>query len=165
VIRASLLLASLCLVGGSTASAAQAITQGQRVRVHLYEDQPQRERPLQRRVHLRGILTRTTADSIYVRLNPATSELAIARPFILRLDRSLGVPSRAANALRWGLGFGLLGGILIGTAYDPDVLQFGVINRGEAFALGAGIGAVYGASLGALLPSERWRRIRQDTWP
>jgi len=88
-------------------------------------------------------------------------ELAIARVDAISVHRSLGVRSRVASAVRSGLLYGIEGALVLGVAYHEPDRMFGVIHRGEAVALGGSVGAVAGMLLGALLPTERWQRVRR----
>ena len=160
--RVCLLAASLCFSG--VVHGQQVLSEGQRVRVTLAESQRQEEAPFRRGLKLRGEIATLGSDSIWLRLGTGVADVAIARASIMRLDRSLGVPSRWENALRWGIMFAFAGAIYTGLGYDRQLRDFGVINRSEAVALGAGFGFAYGALWGAVVPTERWRRVPAPLW-
>ncbi|MFN2563695.1 MAG: hypothetical protein ABR499_01620 [Gemmatimonadaceae bacterium] len=100
------------------------------------------------------------ADTLYLKLQGAAGPVAIPHKMIRRIDRSLGMPSRPASAVQGAVGFALLGalyGVLFRTLEAEDWKDRSV---GEAAALGAGTGAGIGFVLGAIYPTERWRRIQ-----
>jgi hypothetical protein len=134
------------------------VTVGTRLRVALPDSLPQvwgfREQ------WVRGEVAALAADTLYLRLAGTASPVAIGRSSIKRLDRSLGVPTPPESALRGAVSWGILGalwGVLLRSTSSEDWRDRSV---GEAAALGAGIGAGAGFILGALFPTERWRRIR-----
>jgi hypothetical protein len=154
------LLCALFLAAPLAFAQAQLPSVGERVRLTLYEAQPQPEKPAARRLILRGELTRVDGDSLYLRPSALTGELGISRAAVRSLHRSRGVTPRGLNALRWGLFGAFEGAVALGVMYDPRQRDYGVINRGEAIALGASVGAISGAVWGALLPAERWKRVK-----
>ena len=132
---------------------------GARVRVQVHEVFPQREAAFRRSQMLRGEVTRMTPDTLLLRPAPGLGELAVPLSQIQQLDRSLGVPSRGESALRNGIPAAVLGAVWFGLSYEKGEREYGVLNRGEATALGAGIGLAGGALWGAIAPTERWRRV------
>ena len=131
---------------------------GTRLRVALPDSLPQvwafREQ------WVRGEVAALAADTLYLRLPGTASPVAIRRSSIKRLDRSLGVPTPPESAVRGAVGWGIVGalwGVVFRSTNAPDWRDRSV---GEAAAIGAGIGAGAGFILGALFPTERWRRIR-----
>lgn len=156
-----ILLLSIGSVVRPAGVGAQTLRPGDRARIAIREAQPQDETPAQRRIILRGEVIRVNTDSLFLRVPGAAGELGILLPTALSVHRSRGVRSRPASALRSGVGLAVAGALFFGLTYGQPERDFGVINRGEAFALGAGIGAVTGIVLGALLPTERWQRVCQ----
>jgi hypothetical protein len=136
------------------------VSVGTRVRVQIAEREPQPETPFRRSQLLRGEVTRITPDTLLLRPAAGLSELAVPLTAVQRLDRSAGVPSRVVNALHHGIMGAIAGALWFGLTYQRGEQEYGVVNRGEATALGAGAGLLVGALWGALAPTERWREIR-----
>jgi hypothetical protein len=130
---------------------------GTRVRVALPDSLRQTWGP--REQWLRGEVTTLAADTLYMRLPGTAAPVPIRRAAIKRIDRSLGVPSRAESALRgavtWAVWFGLNWAMIRNASDDPSWDRFG-----DELAEGAAIGASVGFVLGAIFPTERWRRVR-----
>ena len=160
----SVLLSVALLHGWSTSAAGQqpapTVSVGMRVRVRVAESAAQRETPFQHWQQLRGEVTKVTPDTLSLRPAEGLGELAVPLSAIQRLDRSAGVPSRGASALQNGAVSALAGAVLFALSYRRGEWDYGVVNRGEAAALGAGFGLVSGAIWGALAPTERWRRVQ-----
>lgn len=131
---------------------------GTRLRVALPDSLP---RVWPREQWVRGEVAALAVDTLYLRVPGTESPLAIRRAAIKRLDRSLGVPTRAESALRGAVGWALLGALFGMSTGWPD-WDGGLHDRslGDRAALGATSGAVIGFVVGALFPSERWRRVR-----
>ncbi len=127
----------------------------------IFERQPQDEAPGNRRLILRGDLTHVQGDTIFLRPAGPAGELGVARSMAISIHRSSGIRSRAASAVRSGVIFAIIGSLSMGINYDRPDVTWGVASRGEAFALGAGVGAALGVVLGTFYPTERWQRIRQ----
>jgi hypothetical protein len=149
------LLVVSTVVLSSSNLAAQSLKLGDRVRIVVPESQPQGEAPLQRRIVLRGEVAYLRADTVFLRIPRTVGTIGVPLSNSISVHRSRGVPSRVANALRLGMPFGVAGAAYIGLTYS-DRRDYGVTNRWEAWALGAGVGAFGGALLGALFPLERW---------
>jgi hypothetical protein len=132
---------------------------GTRVRVVLPDSLRQSSGPW-RQQWLRGDVAALAGDTLYLQLQGAARAVPIRRVAIRRIDRSLGVPSRPESALRGAVGWAVLGalyGLLLNSTNAQDWRDRSV---GESAALGAGIGAGIGFIVGAIFPSERWRRVR-----
>ncbi|HEU4994157.1 MAG TPA: hypothetical protein VFT29_05030 [Gemmatimonadaceae bacterium] len=142
-------------------AAAQQLAPGDRVRITIRERQAQDEAPATRRLILRGDLVRLEGDTLFLRPAGTVGELGVARSAAVTIHRSRGVRSRAESAVRSGVGFAILGALFAGVNYQEPHRTYGVAHRGDAFALGAGIGAAFGIVYGAILPTERWQRIRR----
>ncbi len=115
--------------------------------------------PRQQWIH--GELTAMAADTLYLQIRGTAAPVAIPHKMIRRLDRSLGVPSRPASAIQGAVGGAVIGalyGLLFRSARAEDWRDRSV---SEAAALGAGTGAGIGFVLGAIFPTERWRRIQR----
>jgi hypothetical protein len=114
-----------------------------------------------RRQWLRGEVAAKAVDTLYLKLQGTGGTVAIPRTAIRHLHRSLGVPSRPESALRAAVGWGVLGAALGYATGWPD-WNDGRSTRsaGDRTALGAAAGAAAGFVLGAIFPSERWRRVR-----
>jgi hypothetical protein len=124
---------------------------GSRVRVVLPDSVRQQWGPSVQ--WLRGDVAALSTDTLYLQLQGAAAPVPIRRATIRRIDRSLGVPSRAESALR---------GAFMGAFW---IALFSVVDqRGERIeedlAQGAAIGAGIGFVFGAIFPTERWRRVR-----
>jgi hypothetical protein len=131
---------------------------GTRVRVVLPDSLRQAWAP--REQWLRGEVAAVAADTLYLRLQGTESPIAIRRAAIKRLDRSLGVPGRAESALR-----GAIAGAFWTAAYLAAARHLADGTRpwpgpGDDLAEGAAIGVGIGVVLGAIFPTERWRRVR-----
>jgi len=133
------------------------VSVGARLRVAL-PDSVRQVWPRQQWV--RGEVAALSTDTLYLRLPGTESPVAIRRSAIKRLDRSLGVPTPVESAFRGAVGWAFVGalhGVLL-RAFDAE--DWRDRSYGESAALGAGVGAAAGFVLGALFPSERWRRVR-----
>ena len=129
---------------------------GARVQVQLPERQYQFS--AHRGQMLRGKVTATSADTLYLAVADSIGPLAIPRRLIQHAYLSRGVPSRGESAVRRGIG-GAIGGALIGWgigALDDD------IDNSDAALIGGAIGLGTGALLGALFPYERWKRMKWE---
>jgi hypothetical protein len=130
---------------------------GTRLRVALPDSLRQAWAP--REQWLRGEVAALAVDTLYLRVSGTESPVAIRRASIKRLDRSLGVPSPPVSAIQGAVGMGIIGalyGVLLRSVKAEDWRDR---SLGESAALGAGMGAGIGFVLGALFPTERWRRV------
>jgi len=161
---ALLLAASVGLTNG--VQAQKQIPVGARVKIVLSERQRQQETRMMRRLVIRGELTATSAESLWVRPTPATGIVAVPTARIRRLYESRGVPSRVASMLMDGVGGALVGAAECAILYGKDVYghvaNCGEASRGDAAVRGATVGfAVFGI-IGFVLPVERWRHRSLD---
>jgi hypothetical protein len=110
---------------------------------------------------VRGEVATLAADTLYLRVPGTESSVAIRRTTIKRIERSLGVPTPAESAVRGAVGWALMGAVLGLATGWPD-WDGGRNERraGDRAALGAATGAAAGFILGAIFPTERWRRVR-----
>jgi hypothetical protein len=147
------------LAGGPLAAQLPAeISVRTRVRVVLPDSVRQEWGP-PRQQWLRGEVTALSGDTLYLQLQGAAAPLPIRRAAIKRIDRSLGVPSRPESALRGALTWAFWGGVYWAAIRQTD--RDRTWGRfGDDLAEGAAIGAGVGFVLGAIFPSERWRRVR-----
>lgn len=132
---------------------------GARILVTIPDAVPHHRGPVRPVQVISGEITRVTSDSVYLRPAPRVGELAIPFAAVERLKVSRGAPRRTSSALVTGvqqsIGFAILGALL----YNAPGRQFGVNSSGEAAALGAGVGFLGGALVGAIAPFERWKRV------
>jgi hypothetical protein len=154
------LLVAAGVCGQVAALEAQTFASGDRARIVVREAQAQDEAPGRKQLILRGNVTRVSGDTIFLRPVGTTGELGIPTSSALRLHRSLGVRSRPASAFRGAVTFAIVGAATFALTYRRDEMDYDVDSRGQAAALGAGVGAITGLVFGALQPTERWQRIR-----
>lgn len=131
---------------------------GSRVRVVVPDSLRQASGPW-RQQWLRGDVAALAGDTLYLQLQGAAAPVPIRRAAIRRIDRSLGMPTPAESALRSAVGWAFLGAVLGLTTGWPEG-NLSSRSRGDAAALGAAVAGGIGFVLGALFPSERWRRVR-----
>jgi hypothetical protein len=163
----SLALAALALLTGVGPAAAQAppappplkLPTGIRVRVWT------RSLPNQR---IEGTLL--GADSTAVTLVPkgthplATGEMRLPAIDVTRLDVAL---ERKSHWWQGALIGAAAGALLVGLSSDVDPVLCEVntdvlCSRGEAFAYGAGGGALIGVVIGALVKTDQWTPVALD---
>ena len=154
-----LALLSLCIAGSPSCLVAQRVSVGDRVRVELPESEAQDENPWRRGLVIRGRVTNVSRDTIFLRPASEVGELAIPLAGVHELRRSLGMRSRPMSALREAVGAGVILSLVMGGTFEPQRQTYGVNTRAQAFAVGAMWGAIGGAVIGALQPTERWQRI------
>jgi hypothetical protein len=154
-----ILALSFGLVGGPLAAQFPAdVALRSRVRVVLPDSLRQEWGP-PRQQWLRGEVARLTADTLYLQLQGAAAPVPIHRAAIKRIDRSLGLPSRPESALRGALTWAFWGALYWAAIRQTDDGR--TADRfGDDLAAGAAVGAGAGFILGAMFPSERWRRVR-----
>jgi hypothetical protein len=130
------------------------------VRVRLAVRDSVRQEPFWPRQHMIiGTVTNVSSDTLYVAVPSTTGTLAVPRESVRQLSISRGVPSRAESALRTGLEWAVAGALSFWAAqqYDDDET---FDSDGQAALIGAGVGFGVGGLIGAISPSERWRRVR-----
>jgi hypothetical protein len=82
-----------------------------------------------------------------------------ASPAVRGCWRGLGLPSRPESALRGALTWAFWGALYWAAIRQTDDGR--TADRfGDDLAAGAAVGAGAGFILGAMFPSERWRRVR-----
>ena len=152
-------VAVLLLVGSARAESQypSEIAAGARVRLAVRDSL--RQEPFRPREQLLiATVVRLAGDTLHVVVPSTAGTVAIPRPSLTALSLSRGVPSRGESALRHGVamaaGLGL--GFLIAHHTD-DSPHFG--SAGEAAGVGAALGFAIGGVLGAVSPTERWRRV------
>lgn len=142
------------------AQLAGRVQQGERVRVWLPESYLQDNGPWRRQL-LRGTVTSVSSDTLYLSVPGASGTLAVARPSIRRLDISRGRPSRVASAFERALAGAVVGAIATVIDNDPRGSEWPHFSREwRAAEEGAKWGAAFGAAVGFVFPTERWRRVR-----
>ena len=131
---------------------------GTRVRVWLPERIPQEESP-QRRQLLRGTVESVDGSILRLGVPGTVGSLAIPRSAVRRLDVSRGV-SRPVSVVERAIG-GAIGGALSMAALNDPNRSSGPHYRTDWRA--AGVGAAWGAGLGAVVgliwPYEHWQRV------
>jgi hypothetical protein len=151
----SLVLATSRLAAAQFPAEVQRNT---RVRVWIPEPVRQEEGP-DRRQLVRGTVESVDDGTLRVRMPGTLGALAIPRASVRRLDVSRGV-SRGASMVERAVGGAIGGAILFGLLNDPRRTG-GPSYRTDWRA--AGIGAAWGAGIGAVIgltwPHERWRRV------
>jgi hypothetical protein len=101
---------------------------------------------------LQGKLQSASDETVVIRL--ATGEQTIAKGSILRVSSRGASHSLRNTALVAGAGFG--GGAGIGAAAgNPN----GMFGRGPTALVGAAIGLLSGAAVGAVLPTGSWHEV------
>lgn len=114
-----------------------------------------------RRQQLRGTVASVSPDTLRVTVPGTDGTLAVARRSIRRLDISRGRPSRAASAIERAFAGAIVGAISVAINNDPRGSKWPNYSRDwRAAEEGAKWGAAFGAVVGFILPTERWRRIR-----
>ena len=159
MVRFRLILPALTIASPSGDAAAQwppQVEPGHRVRVTVPEAQFQRG--AERGHVLRGTIARLESDTLFLRITDSLPPLAIPRTWIRRLDVSRGVPSRVASAARGGLIWGAVGALEFLALAGLD--DSNSLSAGQAALVGGAVGMAFGATFGALRPTERWRRVR-----
>jgi hypothetical protein len=161
------IMKSFILIIASTSVALQAahaqwpaqLTPGARVQVRLPEIQYQfdwvRGQPI------RGRVASLASDTLYLAVGDSLGPLAVPRRLIQRLEYSKGVPSRFASATKRGL---------LSAALFASVAAF--INEhqdaprehstGDVALVWGGVGLAIGATLGAIFPIERWKKVKLE---
>lgn len=151
----------LALIPGvANAQLSDRIQPGMRVRVWVPEPWQQDQTPWRRQL-LRGTVASATADTLHLTVPGTEGVLSVARPSIRRLDVSRGKPSRGASAVERAFGGAIVGAISVALDNDPDGKRWPHYSRDwRAAGEGAKWGAAFGAAVGFIFPTERWRRVR-----
>jgi hypothetical protein len=131
---------------------------GSRVRVVLRDSLRQQWGPSTQ--WLRGDVAVLSRDTLYLRMPGTEAPVPIRHASIRRLDRSLGLPSRPESALRGAFAGAVWGAIYLSLIHYANERS----GRSDAFwddvGEGAAIGSGIGFVIGAIFPTERWRRVR-----
>ena len=106
-----------------------------------------------------GTVTALGGETLSLEVPFTTGTIEVPRSSVRQLSVSLGVPSRAESALRHGIEFAATLALSFYILHEVDD-QSSFDSGGDAALMGAGIGLGVGALLGAISPSERWRRLR-----
>lgn len=132
---------------------------GVRVRVWLPESQQQEHTPWRRQL-LRATVSGVAGDTLRVTVPGAQGLLSVPRADVRRLDVSLGT-SRVASAFERAAGFAIAGAISAALENDVNSTEWPHYRRTwRAAGEGAKWGAAFGAVVGLVFPTERWRRVR-----
>lgn len=156
LVLASLALAATCPLAAQFPS---DVAIGTRVRVVL-PDSLRQGWGWPRQQWVRGEVAALATDTLYLRVPGTESAVGIRRTTIRRIDRSLGVPTPAESAFRGAIGWAFMGALLGFATGWPDFDDGLQRSAGDRAALGATTGAIAGFVLGAIFPTERWRRVR-----
>ena len=158
-----LILVAFALACSAAVGRAQFPTDihpGVRVRVSLPEPWRQATSP-GKRLQLRGIVESISQDTLRLTVPGAVGTLSVASSTIRRLEISRGAPSRAATAFERAIAGAFSGAIATAAANDPYGREWPNYRRDwRAAGAGATYGAIGGAVVGFILPTERWRRVR-----
>jgi len=157
-----LVIAPTMLASSSATVAAQfpeRLQPGVRVRVWLPEAHQQENGPWRRQL-LRATVSDVGNDTLRLVVPGTAGSLTVARANIRRLDVSRGT-SRVASTFERALGLAIVGAISTALENDPGGSQWPNYSRDwRAAQEGAKWGAAFGAVLGVVFPTERWRRVR-----
>ena len=160
---AALALGPLLLALAPAVAHAQLTDQvavGARVRVWVPEPWLQDGGPWKRQ-QLRGTVTAVGSDTLQLSIPGTEGTVAVARGSIRRLDVSRGRPSRVASAFERAFGGAIVGAAAAALRNDPDSDQWpNSSSDWRAAGQGAIYGAAFGAAIGLIFPTERWRRIK-----
>ena len=159
--RRHLTAIALLALGASTAAAQfpSRVQLGVRVRVWLHESQPQENNPWRRQL-IRGTVSGTDNATLRLTIPGTEGPLAIPAGSIRRLDVSRGT-SRVASAFERAIGGAIVGAIGAALENDPGSTEWPAYSRDwRAAEEGAKWGAAFGAVVGFVFPTERWRRVR-----
>ena len=150
----------LALPAAAAAQFPAGVQAGARVRVWLPESVRQMDGP-PRAQFVRGRVEGVASDTLRLEVAGIVGPLVVPRSAIQRIDLSRGRPSRIASGVERAVGSAVGGAILWALLNDPRR------SGGPHYATdwkAAGVGAAYGASIGAVLgfvwPHEQWRRLR-----
>jgi hypothetical protein len=153
--------ATLLSFNAATAAAQfpEQVRPGTRVRIWLPDEQNQRNAPWHRQL-LRATVSATGDDTLRLDVEGATGSLTMPRSTIRRLDVSRGT-SRPASAFERALEGALVGAIGAALRNDPDNKTWPHYDRDwRAAEEGAKWGAAFGAVIGFVFPTERWKKVR-----
>jgi len=145
----------------ASAQLSESVQPGARVRVWVPEPWLQQDQSPWRRQLLRGTVASTTADTLRLIVPGTQGALSVARSSITRLDVSRGRPSRSVTAIERAFAGAIVGAISVALDNDPAGRRWPHYSRDwRAAEEGAKWGAAFGATLGFIFPTERWRRVR-----
>ena len=139
---------------------ASAITDGARVRVTVPDAMRQRSME-PRQALVVGTVARITNDSLYLHLPNTAGTVGIDRLQIKRLAVSRGMQSPVESAIVKGIGsaIGFAASSWIRWQLTPREDR-GRNSAAEAAATSAAYGFGVGAVIGAIWPTEKWKRVR-----
>lgn len=149
--RGWLLLGGLTLAGHQVGFAQDPVSVGDRVRLTAQAYR------MESRI---GTVGSVSNDRISFRPADSTESVEINYRAISMLERSVGNRPSIAQGVLYGVGAGVLGGGVVGSATCGR--EFGAGNNcmGSTIGVGAAIGLVGGVLLGfTLLRTDRWVRV------
>jgi hypothetical protein len=160
VVLALGIMPAVCIPVRANAQFPASVQSGTRVRVWIPESRLQDQGPW-RRQQLRGTVAVVTPDTLHLSIPGTVGTLAVSRYTVRRLDISRGRPSRVASAFERAAGGAVVGAISVALQNDPRNAEWPNYSRDwRAAEEGAKWGAAFGAVVGLILPTERWRRVR-----
>lgn len=132
---------------------------GARVRLWIPETYNQENGPWRRQL-LRGTVAGVQGDALLLSVPGAEGTLTVQRSAIRRIDVSRG-QSRVVSAFQRAAAGAIAGAIAAALENDPKSTEWPHYNRTwRAAEEGAKGGAVIGAIVGFVLPTEQWKRLR-----
>lgn len=153
------ILLLLALSSSVPAQFPEQLTPGTRVRL-VVRDSTRQEPLLPRQQLIIGTVTALGGETLSLEVPFTTGTIEVPRSSVRQISISRGVPSRAESALRHGVEFAATLALSFYILHELDDAESSFDSGGDAALMGAGIGLGVGALLGAISPSERWRRLR-----
>lgn len=161
VIIALLLVAAAPAV--AQAQFASAVTEGVRVRVTIPDGFRQRAWE-GRQALIHGNVARVTNDSLYLTLPNAAGTVGIDRLQVKKLAVSRGMQSPVESAIVRGIGGAIVSAAGTYIRYQLTAEEDrGSKSAGEAAGISAAYGFGVGALVGAIWPTEKWKKVRLGT--
>ena len=145
-------------VASADAQARDSLAAGTRVRLHLTPTESPAGGVADRQ-NLTGTITATSPDSLTIQFHPAVAPVSLGWSAVDRAYRSRGVPTRAQSAARAGL-YGAASWAAMFFLLDRNQQDPVFSSNASAALWGGGLGAAFGAVVGARYPTERWKRLR-----
>ena len=147
--------------GGTTAPAFPTELQaGVRVRLWLPEPRRQWEASPAERLVLRGTVASATTDTLRLAVPGIPALVPVPRTSVRRVDVSRGAPSRAVSAVERAAQFALVMAATAPIFYHEGGNGLHGRDGWDAAPIAAAYGAGCGFLVGAIWPTERWKRIR-----
>ncbi|MEO8576036.1 MAG: hypothetical protein ABI556_05015 [Gemmatimonadales bacterium] len=138
---------------------ASAVAEGVRVRVSIADDYRQHTWE-SRQALIHGSVTRVTNDSLYLRLPNSAGTVGIDRLQIKKMAVSRGMQSPVESAVVKGIGSAI--GFALSTFIRYELTpkeDRGNYTAAEATGISAAFGFGVGAFVGAIWPTEKWKKV------